>query len=90
MKSETYPEIVYVSDDEGNKVEYEIVAKFELKEYTKHYLILAPLDNENEVADELYAFSYEEDGEDLLLYRINDDIEWEFVEAKFQSIVEDK
>lgn len=81
------PEIIYIPDEEGNEEEFEVIMKFEVDDSDKKYMMVVPLISDNEEEDEVYAFRYEEDGDDLKLYRIEDDAEWEIVEETFNTLL---
>ncbi|MFD2116423.1 DUF1292 domain-containing protein [Paenibacillus yanchengensis] len=83
------PEIIYIPDEEGNEEEFEVVMKFEVDETGEMYMMVVPLISENEDEDEVYAFRYEEDGDDLKLYMIEDDEEWNMVEETFNTLLGD-
>jgi uncharacterized protein YrzB (UPF0473 family) len=81
------PEIIYIPDEEGNEEEFEVIMKFEVDDSDKKYMMVVPLISDNEEEDEVYAFRYEEDGDDLKLYRIEDDAEWDIVEETFNTLM---
>jgi uncharacterized protein YrzB (UPF0473 family) len=85
---EEEPEIIYIPDDEGNEEEFEVIMKFEVDGSDKKYMMVVPTDNEEET-DEVYAFRYEEDddGEDLKLFTIEDEEEWNIVEETFNTLM---
>ena len=61
------PEIIYIPDEEGNEEEFEVIMKFEVDDSDAKYMMVVPLISENEEEDEVYAFRYTEDGDDLQL-----------------------
>lgn len=88
------PEIIYIPDDEGNEEEFEVIMKFEIETgqfQGNKYMMVVPVneeegDDESE-SDEVYAFRYEEDGDDLQLYTIDNEQEWDEVEETFNTLV---
>ncbi|WP_442603535.1 DUF1292 domain-containing protein [Paenibacillus sp. KN14-4R] len=82
------PEIIYIPDDEGNEEEFEVIMKFDVDGSDKKYMMVVPVDGDEET-DEVYAFRYEEDenGDDLKLYTIENEEEWEIVEETFATLV---
>jgi uncharacterized protein YrzB (UPF0473 family) len=82
------PEIIYIPDDEGNEEEFEVIMKFEVDGSDKKYMMVVPV-NADEESDEVYAFRYEEDenGDDLKLYTIEDEEEWNIVEETFNTLM---
>lgn len=89
--NEEEPEIIYIPDDEGNEEEFEVIMKFEVDGSESKYMMVVPLDSdlEDEESEEVYAFRYEEDGDDLKLYTIESDEEWEIVEETFNTLIDE-
>lgn len=85
---EEEPEIIYIPDEEGNEEEFEVIMKFEVDGSDKKYMMVVPVDAEEE-SDEVYAFRYEEDGDDLQLYTIDDEEEWDIVEETFNTLMDE-
>jgi uncharacterized protein YrzB (UPF0473 family) len=84
------PEIIYIPDEEGNEEEFEVIMKFEVDGSDHKYMMVVPLEtNEEEEADEVYAFRYEEEGDELKLYTIDDEEEWNLVEETFNTLLEE-
>lgn len=81
------PEIIYIPDEEGNEEEFEVIMKFEVDGSDQKYMMVVPLISEDEEEDEVYAFRYEEDGDDLKLYTIDDEEEWSMVEETFNTLL---
>jgi len=81
------PEIIYIPDEDGNEEEFEVIMKFEVDDSDQKYMMVVPLAGENEEEDEVYAFRYEEDGDDLKLYTIEDEEEWNMVEETFNTLL---
>lgn len=82
------PEIIYIPDDEGNEEEFEVIMKFEVDGSDKKYMMVVPVEADED-SDEVYAFRYEEDenGDDLKLYTIEDEEEWNIVEETFNTLM---
>jgi uncharacterized protein YrzB (UPF0473 family) len=82
------PEIIYIPDEEGNEEEFEVIMKFEVDGTDKKYMMVVPVEGEED-SDEVYAFRYEEDenGDDLKLYTIEDEEEWNVVEETFNTLM---
>jgi uncharacterized protein YrzB (UPF0473 family) len=88
MLYEEEPEIIFIPDDEGNEEEFEVIMKFEVDGSDKKYMMVVPVDGDEE-SDEVYAFRYEEDGDDLQLYTIDDEEEWNIVEETFNTLMDE-
>ncbi|WP_135554992.1 DUF1292 domain-containing protein [Paenibacillus cymbidii] len=86
---EEEPEIIYIPDEEGNEEEFEVIMKFEVDGSDKKYMMVVPVEGgEDEESEEVYAFRYEEDGDDLQLFTIEDEDEWNIVEETFNTLME--
>ncbi|MBJ6362998.1 DUF1292 domain-containing protein [Paenibacillus sp. GCM10012307] len=82
------PEIIYIPDDDGNEEEFEVVMKFEVDGSDQKYMMVVPIgSDEEEESEEVYAFRYEEEGDDLKLYTIDDEEEWNMVEETFNTLL---
>ncbi|RXZ84482.1 DUF1292 domain-containing protein [Paenibacillaceae bacterium] len=82
------PEIIYIPDDDGNEEEFEVIMRFEVDGSDQKYMMVLPLQVEGEEeSEEVYAFRYEEDGDDLKLYTIEDEEEWNMVEETFNTLL---
>ncbi|OMF31715.1 hypothetical protein BK133_15940 [Paenibacillus sp. FSL H8-0548] len=81
------PEIIYIPDEEGNEEEFEVIMKFEVDGSDEKYMMVVPVNGENDEEDEVYAFRYEEEGDDLKLYTIEDEEEWNMVEETFNTLL---
>jgi len=82
------PEIIYIPDEDGNEEEFEVIMKFEVDGSDQKYMMVVPISVEDdEETDEVYAFRYEEDGDDLKLYTIEDEEEWNMVEETFNTLL---
>lgn len=82
-------ELIYIPDDEGNEEEFEVIMRFEVDDSDRKYMMVIPTDTTDDEADEVYAFRYEEDGEDIKLFTIEDDEEWGVVEETFNTLLSD-
>lgn len=88
---EEEPEIIYIPDEEGNEEEFEVIMRFEVDGSDKKYMMLVPVvgSEDEEESDEVYAFRYEEEGDDLQLFTIDDEEEWNIVEETFNTLMEE-
>lgn len=92
MEEQEQAEIIYIPDDEGNEEEFEVLMKFETEggDERKYMMVTPVLDEqqqEEQDEEEVYAFRYEEDGDDLKLFTIEDEEEWNMVEETFNTIL---
>ncbi|UHA74299.1 DUF1292 domain-containing protein [Paenibacillus sp. 481] len=79
-------EIIYIPDDEGNEEEFEVIMKFDVDGSDKKYMMVVPVEGTDDEEEEVYAFRYEEDGDDLKLFTIEDEEEWNIVEETFNTL----
>lgn len=82
-------EQIIIPDEDGNEEVFEVIAKFDVESTGNQYVMVVPVEGDPEV-DEVYAFRYEENGNDLSLYLIEDDDEWEIVESTFQTLLDEE
>ncbi|GIO13613.1 UPF0473 protein [Cohnella xylanilytica] len=79
-------EIIYIPDDEGNDEAFEVIMRFEPDDGTdRKYVMLVPADDTDE-EQEVFAFRYEEEGDDIKLFPIEDQEEWDMVEETFNTL----
>jgi len=83
------PELIYIPDEDGNEEEFEVIMKFEVEDSGAKYMMVVPTDGDGD-EEEVYAFRYEEDeeGDELKLYTIEDEEEWNMVEETFNALLE--
>ncbi|WP_276356371.1 DUF1292 domain-containing protein [Cohnella caldifontis] len=83
-------EIIYIPDEDGNEEAFEVIMRFELDDDSgRKYLMVVPAE-ENEDSDEeqeVFAFRYEEEGEEIKLYPIEAQEEWDMVEETFNTLM---
>lgn len=83
-------EIIYIPDDEGNEEAFEVIMRFDVEDGTdRKYLMVVPAedDGSEDEEQEVYAFRYEEDGDEIRLYPIEDEQEWDMVEETFNTLM---
>lgn len=89
-------EIITITDENGEDADFEVVMKFEVDDNESRfasmkYIMVVPLDenedDDDEEVDEVYAFRYEENGDDLTLHTIEDEEEWDMVEETFNTLL---
>ena len=76
-------DVIAIEDEGGEVREFRVMYIFEIEEKTYH--VLVPTDQEEEEEWEIHFLRYE-DGEH---YQIEDDQEWEQVEATFEVLMSD-
>ncbi len=81
-------EVITIPDEEGGEESFEVIMTFEVEDGRKYLMAVSAEDDGDGEEEEVYAFRYEEHGDDLDLYLIEDDEEWEMVEEMFNTLVE--
>jgi uncharacterized protein YrzB (UPF0473 family) len=85
---EDEPEIIFIQNDDGEDEEFEVIMRFEVEESGKNYMMVVPVEGDPDI-DEVYAFRYTEEGDDLQLFLIDDDEEWAIVEETFNTLMDE-
>lgn len=79
-------EIIYIPDDEGNDEAFEVIMRFEPDDGTgRKYMMLVSAEDEDEM-QEVFAFRYEEENDEIKLFPIEDQEEWDMVEETFNTL----
>ncbi|MFD2670394.1 DUF1292 domain-containing protein [Marinicrinis sediminis] len=89
INQEENPEVIIIPDEEGNENEFEVIMKFEVDGSEKTYMMVVPVESEQDEEAEVFAFRYEEDGDDLKLFTIDDEEEWDIVEETFNTLMDE-
>jgi uncharacterized protein YrzB (UPF0473 family) len=81
-------ELIYIPDDDGNDEAFEVIMRFELDDGSdRKYLMVVPADEDAEGEQEVFAFRYEEEDEEIKLFPIEDQEEWDMVEETFNTLL---
>lgn len=80
-------EKIFIPDDEGVEHEFEVVLPFELDETNASYIAVVPIEQVEADEADLYVFRYEDDGDDLKVFQIETDEEWDLVEEVLNTIL---
>ena len=77
---------VYIPDENGNDVKFEVIIYFEIEKLKGQYIIATPAFEET---DEAYAFKIfkEEDGSEVFLALEEDDDEFEMVLETYNTLM---
>lgn len=77
---------VYIPDQDGNDVKFEVIIYFEIEKLKGQYLIAAPALEGN---DEAYAFKIfkDEDGSEIFIALEDDDEEFEMVLETYDTLM---
>ncbi|HLS35425.1 MAG TPA: DUF1292 domain-containing protein [Bacillota bacterium] len=84
-------EKIIIPDENGEEHLFETLFTFTVDETNHSYIALVPFEQKDEDEVEVYAFRYEEGSkdDDLTLYEIESDEEWELVEEMLHTVAEE-
>ena len=86
-------ERIIIPDENGEEHLFDVLFSFDVDETEKSYIVVVPSDQVDEDEVEVYAFRYEENGEnedDMALFEIETDEEWEMVEEMLATFSEEE
>lgn len=78
-------EYLFIPDENGEEQKFEILYEFERHDTGQKYLLVSPADQHEEEEQEVFAFRYHGENDQLTLEMIEDDQEWEIVEEVFDT-----
>lgn len=84
-------ERIVIPDENGEEHLFEVLYTFVVEETKQQYIAVVPVEQIEEEEVELYAFRYEDNGadEELSLFPIESDEEWEVVEETLNTLVDE-
>lgn len=85
-------ERIIIPDDNGEEHLFEVLFTFDVDDTDQSYIAVVPVEQAEDEEVEVYAFRYEEkenDEEDLSLFPIESDEEWEMVEEMLATLAEE-
>lgn len=85
-------EKIIIPDDDGEEHLFETLFTFDVDETGKSYVAVVPVEQSEADEIEVYAFRYEmqgEDQDDLVLFPIDSDDEWDLVEEMLHTLAEE-
>lgn len=79
---------VYIPDQDGNDVKFEVVIYFEIEKLKGQYIVATPADDET---DEAYAFKIFKDGDgsEIFIALEDDDEEFEIVLETYNTLMDE-
>lgn len=86
-------ERIIIPDDNGEEHLFEVLFTFDVDDTDQSYIAVVPVEQAEDEEVEVYAFRYEEkenDEEDLSLFPIESDEEWEIVEEMLATLAEEE
>jgi uncharacterized protein YrzB (UPF0473 family) len=84
-------ERIFIEDDQGVEHEYEIIMYLEPDGSEHKYVILMPVDEEDDSEEaEVVPFRYTEEGDEIKLFPLETEEEWQLVGETFFAIYNDE
>ncbi|GIO27630.1 DUF1292 domain-containing protein [Ornithinibacillus bavariensis] len=84
-------ERIIIPDENGVENLFEVLFTFDVEDTGSSYIAVVPAEQVNDEEVEVYAFRYEEkDDDDLSLFAIESDEEWEIVEEMLNTLAEEE
>jgi uncharacterized protein YrzB (UPF0473 family) len=85
-------ERIIIPDENGEEHLFEVLFTFDVDQTGESYLAVVPADQKEDEEVEVFAFRYEEKTEedDLTLYQIESDEEWEMVEEMLNTLTDEE
>ncbi|WP_069649444.1 DUF1292 domain-containing protein [Caloranaerobacter ferrireducens] len=78
-------ETIILIDDDGNEIEFEVIATFDIED--REYAVLLPVNEEEEEAY-ILKIEYDEDG-NMILVNIEDKAEFDDAAAVYEAIIDE-
>lgn len=86
-------ERIIIPDENGEEHLFEVLITFDVDETKKTYIAVIPVEQADDEEVEVYAFKYEikdNDDNDLALFPIDSDEEWEMVEEMLHTLTDEE
>lgn len=86
-------ERIIIPDEDGEEHLFEVLVTFTIEETKQTYIAVTPIEESEDEEVEVYAFRYEmkdNDDNDIALYPIDSDEEWDMVEEMLHTLVDDE
>ncbi|MFC0299832.1 DUF1292 domain-containing protein [Virgibacillus soli] len=86
-------ERIIIPDENGEEHLFEVLFTFDVDETKQSYIAVVPIEQQDDEEVEVYAFRYEEksgDDNDLALFQIESDEEWEIVEEMLHTLADEE
>ncbi|SET66184.1 Uncharacterized protein YrzB, UPF0473 family [Salinibacillus kushneri] len=85
-------ERIIIPDESGEEHLFEVLFTFEVDQTEKSYMVVVPVEQAQAEEQEVFAFRFEEDekDDDLTLYQIETDEEWDMIEEMLNTFTEEE
>ncbi|GEM03748.1 UPF0473 protein YrzB [Halolactibacillus miurensis] len=83
-------ERIIIPGENGEENLYEVIFTFDIEENNQSYVAVVPVEQSEDEEQEVFVFRYEEkdNQDDLMLFSIESDEEWDIVEETFNTLVD--
>lgn len=85
-------ERIVIPDENGEEHLFEVLFTFDVEQNQQSYITVVPVDQVDAEEQEVFAFRYEEkdNEDDLALFAIETDEEWEIVEEMLNTLMDEE
>ncbi|MEN1969311.1 DUF1292 domain-containing protein [Lentibacillus sp. N15] len=85
-------ERIIIPDENGEEHLFEVLFTFDVDETNQSYIAVVPVEQKDDDEVEVYAFRYEEKDadDDLQLFPIESDEEWDMVEEMLNTLADEE
>ncbi len=85
-------ERIIIPDENGEEHLFEVLFTFDVDANQQSYLAVVPVDQKDDEEVEVFAFRYEdkENEDDLALFQIETEEEWEIVEEMLNTLMDEE
>lgn len=83
-------ERIIIPGENGEENLYEVIFTFDIEDNNQSYVAVVPVEQADDEEQEVFVFRYEEkdNQDDLMLFSIESDEEWDIVEETFNTLVD--
>ncbi|MBM7541713.1 MULTISPECIES: DUF1292 domain-containing protein [Amphibacillus] len=84
-------ERIIIPDENGEEHLFEVLFTFDVEQNNQSYLAVVPVEQTDDEEQEVFAFRYEakESEDDLALFAIESDEEWDMVEEMLNTLIDE-
>ncbi|RYL91536.1 DUF1292 domain-containing protein [Sporolactobacillus sp. THM7-4] len=84
---------IIIPDENGDENLFDVLFTFDVPETDRSYVVVTPVEEESDQSgddeEEVFAFRYEENGDEFKLFPIDTDEEWDMVEEMIDTFGEE-
>ncbi|MCZ0702335.1 uncharacterized protein YrzB (UPF0473 family) [Natronobacillus azotifigens] len=85
-------ERIIIPDENGEEHLFEVLFTFDVEQNQQSYIAVVPVEQTEDEEQEVFAFRYEEkeNEDDLALFSIETDEEWDMVEEMLNTLIDEE